>query len=101
MGSAEGTRPTPVKKTSQHAAPGKEVQVPLTGLNRTLTTMLLPGRTGGTNIFLKQLVVTREGAHFCYSQVLPDFADCVALAILLLPSATFVENLTGKLGWTM
>lgn len=56
---------------------------------------------GGTHIFLRQPVATREGSHFCYNQLLPDFAETAALAILLLPSASFVENLTGKLGWTM
>lgn len=62
-------------------------------LNRTQRTRP-PGRRGGTYIFLKQPVATREGAHFCYNQLLTDFAETAALPILLLPPATFVENLT-------
>lgn len=70
------------------------------GLNRTQRTRP-PERRRGTYIFLQEPVETREGAHFCYNQLVPDFVETAALAISLLPSATFVENLARKLGWAM
>lgn len=61
---------------------------------------LLPRRT---KIFLKQPVVTWEGAHICYDQLLlPDFAEtvlfwlyCCCSLPLLLKTEAWLDNVVG------